>query len=260
MFSGEAGAAGRRESKQEGEAHVFVPWGASCDGRVGKAPITEPRSGAARPTLTLAERRNEMKIDTQRCPCFRAGTGRLVYRHGTNRCPVCPGGGTRTAGNSVTFEPGARTAWHTHPLGQALDRDLRSRPGAAPRRADRDIRPGDVVWFEPGEKHWHGASPTSAMSHIAIQEACSTGRRWTGSSTSARRNTWARAARPRRGTSNLVPSIINPVPWMSSLQAFDSVGLQPSQYDRADDRTLSRSRQARRKGGWGRSTAPPTRS
>ena len=77
----------------------------------------------------------------------------------------------RGAGNTVTFEPGARTAWHTHPLGQTLI--VTAGFGLAQREGGpiEDIRPGDVVWFEPGEKHWHGASPTTAMSHIAIQEA-----------------------------------------------------------------------------------------
>ena len=77
----------------------------------------------------------------------------------------------RTAGNAVTFEPGARTAWHTHPLGQTLivtfGYGLVQREGGQ----IEEIRPGDVVWFAPGEKHWHGASPTAAMTHIAIQEA-----------------------------------------------------------------------------------------
>ncbi|MDB4913971.1 MAG: cupin [Gemmatimonadetes bacterium] len=77
----------------------------------------------------------------------------------------------RAAGNAVTFEPNARTAWHTHPLGQTLivifGAGLVRREGGP----IEEIRPGDVVWFEPGEKHWHGASPTTAMTHIAIQEA-----------------------------------------------------------------------------------------
>lgn len=74
------------------------------------------------------------------------------------------------AGAQVTFEPGARTAWHTHPLGQTLI--VTSGCGWAQRvgGAVEEIRPGDVVWFEPGEKHWHGASATTAMTHIAIQE------------------------------------------------------------------------------------------
>ena len=77
----------------------------------------------------------------------------------------------RTAGNSVTFEPGARTAWHTHPLGQTLI--VTFGLGWAQREGGpiEEIRPGDVVWFEAGEKHWHGASPTTAMTHIAVQES-----------------------------------------------------------------------------------------
>ena len=76
----------------------------------------------------------------------------------------------RVSGAIVTFEPGARTAWHTHPLGQTLI--VTSGLGRVQRAggAIEDIRPGDVVWIEPGEKHWHGASPTTAMTHIAIQE------------------------------------------------------------------------------------------
>lgn len=76
----------------------------------------------------------------------------------------------RVAGASVTFEPGARTAWHTHPLGQTLI--VTAGLGWAQREggAIEDIRPGDVIWFEPGEKHWHGATPTTAMTHIAVQE------------------------------------------------------------------------------------------
>src|SRR5579862_9669084 len=77
----------------------------------------------------------------------------------------------RVAGATVTFEPGARTAWHTHPLGQTLIVTLGY--GRVQREGGpiEDIRPGDVVWFEPGEKHWHGASPATAMTHIAIAEA-----------------------------------------------------------------------------------------
>ena len=76
----------------------------------------------------------------------------------------------RVAGASVTFEPGARTAWHTHPLGQTLI--VTSGRGLAQRKGGpiEEIQPGDVIWFAPGEKHWHGASPTTAMTHIAIQE------------------------------------------------------------------------------------------
>lgn len=79
----------------------------------------------------------------------------------------------RATGASVTFEPGARTTWHTHPLGQTLI--VTSGCGLAQREGGpiETIRPGDVVWFEPGEKHWHGAGPLTAMTHIAVQEALS---------------------------------------------------------------------------------------
>ena len=77
----------------------------------------------------------------------------------------------RAAGASVTFEPGARTAWHTHPLGQTLV--VTAGCGRAQREDGpiEEIRPGDVVLFAPNERHWHGASPTTAVTHIAIQEA-----------------------------------------------------------------------------------------
>ena len=76
----------------------------------------------------------------------------------------------RVAGAQVTFEPGARTAWHTHPLGQTLI--VTSGSGLAQRWGGpiEQIQPGDVIWFAPGEKHWHGAAATTAMTHIAIQE------------------------------------------------------------------------------------------
>lgn len=76
----------------------------------------------------------------------------------------------RVRGVSVTFEPGARTAWHTHPLGQTLI--ITSGCGLVQREGGpvEEVNPGDVVWFPPGEKHWHGATPTNAMTHIAVHE------------------------------------------------------------------------------------------
>lgn len=76
----------------------------------------------------------------------------------------------RVQGAHVTFEPGARTAWHTHPLGQTLI--VTSGSGLVQREGGpiETIHPGDVVWFAPGEKHWHGAAPQTAMTHIALQE------------------------------------------------------------------------------------------
>ena len=76
----------------------------------------------------------------------------------------------RVQGGQVTFEPGARTAWHTHPLGQTLI--ITSGLGRVQRLDDpvEEVRPGDIIWFAPGEKHWHGAAPQTAMTHIALQE------------------------------------------------------------------------------------------
>ncbi|WP_333822993.1 (R)-mandelonitrile lyase [Pinisolibacter sp.] len=81
-----------------------------------------------------------------------------------------PADPARATGGAVTFEPGARTAWHTHPLGQTLI--VTSGCGWVQRDGGPidEIHPGDVVRFEPGERHWHGAAPTTAMTHIAIQE------------------------------------------------------------------------------------------
>lgn len=98
--------------------------------------------------------------------------GSTVYFTGTVRidAPFAGEDPARVSGATVTFEPGARTAWHTHPLGQTLI------VTAGLGRVQRDggpveeIRPGDVVWFAPGEKHWHGASPATAMTHIAVAE------------------------------------------------------------------------------------------
>ncbi|ACL66697.1 Cupin 2 conserved barrel domain protein [Anaeromyxobacter dehalogenans 2CP-1] len=77
----------------------------------------------------------------------------------------------RASGGQVTFEPGARTAWHTHPLGQTLI--VTSGAGRVQqwRGPIEELRPGDVVWIPPGVKHWHGAAPATAMTHLAIQEA-----------------------------------------------------------------------------------------
>jgi quercetin dioxygenase-like cupin family protein len=76
----------------------------------------------------------------------------------------------RVTGAHVTFEPGARTAWHTHPLGQTLI--ITSGLGWVQRDGGdiEEVRPGDVVWFPPDEKHWHGATPTTAMTHLAVRE------------------------------------------------------------------------------------------
>ena len=94
----------------------------------------------------------------------------MVHWHGANRSFVSGTDPALVAGASVTFEPGARTAWHTHPLGQTPI--VTAGCGWAQREGGpvEEIRPGDVVWFAPREKHWHGAAPTTAMTHIALQE------------------------------------------------------------------------------------------
>ena len=101
-----------------------------------------------------------------------SGKGAADYFTGAVRIdPVFnPSAPARVVGASVTFEPGARTAWHTHPLGQTLI--VTAGCGRAQRWGGplEEIRPGDVVSFQPGEKHWHGATATTAMTHIAIQE------------------------------------------------------------------------------------------
>jgi quercetin dioxygenase-like cupin family protein len=101
-----------------------------------------------------------------------SGKGPVDWFTGTVRIDPLfqPNEHTRAAAATVTFEPGARTAWHTHPLGQTLI--IVSGIGWVQREGDpvEEVHPGDVVWFSPGEKHWHGASPALAMSHIAIQE------------------------------------------------------------------------------------------
>jgi quercetin dioxygenase-like cupin family protein len=101
-----------------------------------------------------------------------SGKGPAEYFTGTVRIDplFAPPEPARVAMALVTFEPGARTAWHTHPLGQTLI--VMSGCGWVQREGGlvEVIRPGDVVWFSPGEKHWHGATASTAMSHIAIQE------------------------------------------------------------------------------------------
>ena len=101
-----------------------------------------------------------------------SGKGPTEYFTGTVRVDPLfnPPAPARAFAASVTFEPGARTAWHTHPLGQTLM--VTAGCGRAQRWGGpiEEIRPGDVVWIPPSEKHWHGATPTTAMTHIAIQE------------------------------------------------------------------------------------------
>jgi quercetin dioxygenase-like cupin family protein len=112
-------------------------------------------------------------MDIKRIGSRPSGKGPADYFTGMVRLdPLFQAGDpTRVTGASVTFEPGARTAWHTHPLGQTLI--VTAGCGWAQREGGpvEEIRPGDVVWFPPGEKHWHGATATTGMTHIAVQEA-----------------------------------------------------------------------------------------
>jgi quercetin dioxygenase-like cupin family protein len=112
-------------------------------------------------------------MEIKRAGSQRSGKGPAEYFTGTVRVdPLFQAPApARAAGACVTFEPGAGTAWHTHPLGQTLI--ITAGYGRVQRWEGKmeEVRPGDIVWFAPGEKHWHGASPTTAMTHIAIQEA-----------------------------------------------------------------------------------------
>jgi len=117
--------------------------------------------------------RIEERIDGDQTSGFTSvdeGIERLLLRNGSRRSAVSGPAPVRVSGAAVTFEPGARTAWHTHPLGQTL---VVTAGFGRVQRWDgsiEEIRPGDVVWFSPGEKHWHGGSPTTALTHIAVQE------------------------------------------------------------------------------------------
>jgi quercetin dioxygenase-like cupin family protein len=117
-------------------------------------------------------RKQELSMDIKRNGSQASNKGPADWFTGTVRIdPLFQASApARAQAASVTFEPGARTAWHTHPLGQTLI--VTAGCGRAQQRGGpiEEIRPGDVVWFPPGEKHWHGAAPTTAMTHIAIAE------------------------------------------------------------------------------------------
>ena len=111
-------------------------------------------------------------MDIKRCGSQASTTGLADYFTGAVRIdPLFQAPApARVIGSSVTFEPGARTAWHTHPLGQTLI--VTAGCGRVQRWGGpiEEIRAGDVIWFPPGEKHWHGAAPTTAMTHVAVLE------------------------------------------------------------------------------------------
>jgi quercetin dioxygenase-like cupin family protein len=112
------------------------------------------------------------KMEIKRSGALPSAKGKAEYFTGTVRIdPLFQAPDpARVMGASVTFEPGARTAWHTHPLGQTLIVTAGSGLVQSWGGPIREIWPGDVVWIPPGEKHWHGAKATTAMTHIAIQE------------------------------------------------------------------------------------------
>jgi quercetin dioxygenase-like cupin family protein len=127
----------------------------------------------ADPAAAPRERPDEETImDITRNGSLPSKPGSADYFSGTVRidAPFQREAPARIGGATVTFEPGARTAWHTHPLGQTLI--VTAGSGWAQREGGpvEEIRPGDIVWFAPGEKHWHGATATTGMTHIAIAE------------------------------------------------------------------------------------------
>ena len=146
------------------------------DARFAKMHRTHPLTRVAQvdgrmTTFDVLERNDYM--DIKRAGSQASVKGPSEWFTGTVRIdPLFPGHGEATAaGNAVTFETGARTAWHTHPLGQVLIVTAGCGWVQSWGEAKQEVRPGDVVWFEPGEKHWHGATATTAMTHLAIQEA-----------------------------------------------------------------------------------------
>lgn len=110
-------------------------------------------------------------MDITRSGSQPSAKGPADYFTGTVRIDAPFKGSGALSGATVTFEPGARTAWHTHPLGQTII--VTAGLGRAQREGGsvEEIRPGDIVFFAPGEKHWHGAGPNTAMTHLAIAEA-----------------------------------------------------------------------------------------
>jgi quercetin dioxygenase-like cupin family protein len=136
------------------------------------ALVTTGHAAAEAPTLSDQARPRNVTMEIKRSGSQPSGKGPAEYFTGAVRVdPLFQAPDpARVSGSSVTFEPGARTAWHTHPLGQTLI--VTSGFGWVQREGGpiEEIRPGDVVWFPPGEKHWHGAAPTAAMTHTAIQE------------------------------------------------------------------------------------------
>ncbi len=145
--------------------------GVIAGGAAGLAVLTT--SGRATAENPNPARSEKMEIDINRNGSRPSAKGSSDWFSGSVRVdPLfqAPDPARASAGQ-VTFEPGARTAWHTHPLGQTLI--ITSGLGWVQRDGGsiEEVRPGDVVWFPPGLKHWHGATPTTGMTHIAVQES-----------------------------------------------------------------------------------------
>jgi quercetin dioxygenase-like cupin family protein len=142
-------------------------------GAVGVALLAPDRFALAEGQGVKAGIIRSANMDIKRNGSRPSGKGPEAWFSGTVRVdPLFQAGDpVRVSGGQVTFEPGARTMWHTHPLGQTLI--ITSGLGRVQSEGGpvEEVRPGDVVWFPPGEKHWHGATSTTAMTHIAITES-----------------------------------------------------------------------------------------
>ncbi len=136
------------------------------------AQTNQPQAASGTGAPPIASVQDSQTITITRSGSQLSRKGPAEYFTGSVRVdPLFPANDpSRTSGAYVTFEPGARSAWHTHPLGQTLI--VTAGVGRVQRWGGliEEIRPGDVVWIPPGQKHWHGASPTAGMMHIAIQE------------------------------------------------------------------------------------------
>jgi quercetin dioxygenase-like cupin family protein len=145
---------------------------ANAGSNCGVAGVTAGPAVTRVSATTIPTTGSSQTMELKRSGSQPSGKGPAEYFTGSVRvdAPFQGSAPARVSGATVTFEPGARTAWHTHPLGQTLI--VISGCGWVQREGGpiEEIRPGDIVWFPPGEKHWHGATPTTAMTHIAIVE------------------------------------------------------------------------------------------
>jgi quercetin dioxygenase-like cupin family protein len=145
----------------------------AASGGLAALAAAGPGPAGAHEKLAVPATKGKKTMEIKRSGSQPSGRGPAEYFTGSVRVDplIQAPAPARVVGASVTFEPGARTAWHTHPLGQTLI--VTSGGGRVQSEGGpiEEVRPGDVVWIPPGEKHWHGATPTTAMTHLAIQEA-----------------------------------------------------------------------------------------